>query len=296
MLQKAIIIDLFYIHTVPTMTDITINEHKFDGEIKRMLGPIYGRKIILFPCCLLLLIYFTYSTPEEIRTLKASGNYQLAFMKMLQLQKKQPTAQLLFDMAELLETMQDYTMAMMYYQELISSYPGNDLEAKAKQRLRYYFDWYRDKDTYSFREEVVTYLDKGNDALNSKDFHKAILYFKQGLELKSNMYLLNFNMAYAYYELYKLYARNTEYQQNAIRYYIKAVRVTPSAKAFNNLACIFAEQGDEILSHLYFKKAIDAASAPVKLTGIIKLIRENMDYFTGNSQLDGLNLLRELLP
>lgn len=262
----------------------------------RIINNLEATTSLVLLSCLLLITPKINASPEEIKTLKASGNYPQAFLKMLQLQKKQPTAQLLFDMAQLLETMQDYSMAMMYYQELITSYPGNELEAQAKQRLIYYFDWYRDKDTYAFREEVVTYLDKGNQALKEKEFHKAILYYKQGLELKSNMYLLNFNMAFSYYELFKLYPRNLEYQTNAIRHYIKAIRVSPSAKAFNNLACIFAEQGDEILSHLYFKKAIEAASTPLKLSGIIKLIQENMDYFTGNSQLSGLNVLRELLP
>lgn len=268
----------------------------FETKRRSGLSSIIKQLSFLLLCSFNFVSTISAVSTDEIKTLKASGNYQQAFMKMLELQKKQPTDQLLFDMAQLLETMQDYTMAMLYYQELINTYPGSELEAPAKQRLSYYFDWYRDKDTYSYREEVVTYLEKGDNALSQQEFHKAVLYYKQGLELRSNMYLLNFNLAYAYYELFQLYPRNEEYQENAIRHYIKAVRTTPSSKAFNNLACIFAEQGDEILAHLYFKKAIDAATEPVKLTGILKLINENMDYFTGNSQLSGLNLLRELLP
>lgn len=263
---------------------------------KSCIDSVIKQLSYFFLSSFLLVSIIPAGATDEIKSLKASGNYQQAFMKMMELQKKQPTDQLLFDMAQMLETMQDYTMAMLYYQELINTYPGSELEAPAKQRLSYYFEWYRDKDTYSYREEVVTYLDKGDRALDKQEFHKAVLYYKQGLELRSNMYLLNFNLAFAYYELFQLYPRNAEYKENAIRHYIKAARVTTSAKAFNNLACIFAEQGDEILAHLYFKKAIDAANNPVKLNGILKLINENMDYFTGNSQLSGLNLLRELLP
>ena len=84
-------------------------------------------------------------------------------------------------MAQLLETMQDYTMAMLYYQELINTYPGSELEAPSKQRLSYYFDWYRDKDTYSYREEVVTYLEKGDDALSRQDFIKQFCITSKAL-------------------------------------------------------------------------------------------------------------------
>ena len=75
-----------------------------------------------------------------------------------------------------------------------------------------------------------------------------------------------------------------------------AARAEESPKVYNNLACIFASKGDEILSHLYFKKALKAASYPIKITGLYKLIEENLDYWANHATTKGMDLLRELNP
>ena len=100
----------------------------FETKRRSGLSSIIKQLSFLLLCSFNLISTISAVSTDEIKTLKASGNYQQAFMKMLELQKKQPTDQLLFDMAQLLETMQDYTMAMLYYQELINTYPGVNLK------------------------------------------------------------------------------------------------------------------------------------------------------------------------
>lgn len=233
---------------------------------------------------------------EDVQSLEQSGNYQEAFLKMIEIRKRRPTPQLIWQMAELLEKMQDYSMAIFYYQDLVTTYPGSEYEEAAKRKLSEYFEFYKGKDVYRFREKVEHHIDEGLEAMFDEDYHRAILHLKMARQLRKNHYITNFNLGYSYYELYRDFPKAGTYEELAVKYYNDAARSVSSPKVLNNLACIYAQRGDDILAHLFFKKAIDSATEPIELPGIKDLIIENMDYFASQGGEQGLTLLKELLP
>jgi tetratricopeptide (TPR) repeat protein len=250
---------------------------------------------LLFPALIL-------STPLHAISLKniddliERGSYQRAYVEMLEMKQKKSTARLLYKLGQTLEKLQDFPTAMIYYQEVVSSFPGSVEEVRAKLRLSNYFSLYKDEDLYTFHTRVELFLNRGLKELAKKNYHKAILYLKQALDRRRDLYLIHFNLGVAYFELQKLNPEKEEYLHLAIRYYLGATSIRPSAKAFNNLACIFAMQADEVLAHVYFRKALTQATEPMKMSGILRVIAENLDYFSNNESTQKLKILRELLP
>ena len=243
-----------------------------------------------------------FSTPlhavslKDIDDLLERGSYQRAYVEMLEMKQKKSSAKLLYKMGQTLEKLQDFPTAMIYYQEIISSFPGTVQEVRAKKRLSNYFLLYKDEDLYTFHARVEKFLKRGLEELDKKNYHKAILYFKQALDRRRDLYLIHFNLGIAYFELQKLNPEKDEYLHLAIRYYLKATSIRPSAKAYNNLACIFAMQADEGLAHVYFRKAMEASTEPMQMSGLVRVIAENLDYFSNNEDTQKLKILRELLP
>jgi len=223
------------------------------------------------------------------------GSYELAYVRMLELKKKKPSSFLLFTIAETLEKLQDYPSAMIHYQELIQTYPGSIYEAKARQKLISYFGTYQEDDVYSFKTKVETHLNKGKEKIEEKSFHEAIVHLLKAHHQHGNHYLTSFYLGYAYYELYKTNPKMDNYLDRSIRFYLDAIGSRQSPKAYNNLACIFAGEQDEILAHVYFRRALETATAPIEMPGLVKSIQENLDFYSNERQTRKLQILRELM-
>ena len=249
--------------------------------------------------CALFFLFSGSSNAEisipEVDHLIERGSYELAYSRMLELKNKKPSSKLLFKIAQTLEKLQDYPSAMIHYQELIQTYPGSLYEGKSREKLVAYFGMYRESDVYTFNTKIETHMYKGVDKLKEKDFHQAIIHLRQALNQRGGHYLINFYLGFAYFELFQTNPKMADYLNQAIRFYLNAISSRQSPKAYNNLACIFAGEQDEVLAHVYFRRALETASSPIRLEGLIKVIQENLDYFSSERKTRDLQVLRELM-
>lgn len=200
---------------------------------------------------------------EKVNIIISSGDYQQAFLKLMELNQQESAPALLCKMAEIMEKMQNFAMSAVYYEQLLTKFPHSDYEERAKNILsRYYID-YDDHDLFTLNADADSFLEKGLQELQAGDLHRAILMFKKGILQHSAHYLLNFYLGQAYYDYYCRFGQSqARYLDLALSSFLNAARVNPSAKVFHNMACIFAELGDGVMAANYFQRAITMADTP----------------------------------
>ena len=208
---------------------------------------------------------------------------------------KKTSPLLIFTIAQTLEKMQDYASAMIHYQDLMQSFPGSIHESEAREKRKHYFGSYQEEDIYSFKIKIETHLNKGVEKIEEKNFHEGIVHLLRAHNLHGKHYLTSFYLGYAYYALYQTNPKMVDYLDRAIRFYLDAISSRQSPKAYNNLACIFAGQEDEILAHVYFRRALETATKPMEMPGLVKAIQENLDFFSNERKTRKLQFLRELM-
>jgi Flp pilus assembly protein TadD len=241
---------------------------------------------------------FSYDTskriPKDIQIMIKRGEYKEAFLKMLRLRKKEPTIDLVYEMAKTLEKMQNFSLALFYYQDLATNATSRELISIAKKKIRQYYKLYTEEDVVQERSQTADHLEKGLVALKDKDFHKATIYFLRGRKKQTNNYLLHFWLAFAYHKIYNEMNTDSVYLDAAIKSYQDSLKFHQSPKALNNLACIFGERGDKVMAFMYFQKAIIATKEVSRLPGLRKTIESNLDFFTNRDSDGQYKYLKEI--
>jgi tetratricopeptide (TPR) repeat protein len=208
---------------------------------------------------------------KKIEQTLGSGEYQQAFMELMDLNGKESTAEIVFKMGETMEKMQNFAMAAVYYEELLTKFPGSEYDDKARRNLSRYYVNYDGTDLLSVGSEAGIMLEKGLKAFEEGDLHRALLMLKKGLLQHTNHYLLNFHLGRVYYDYYRKFGqRQARYLDLSLSAFMRAARLNPSAKVYHNMACVFAEQGDSVMAARYFQRASSAADTPALKALIVK--------------------------
>ncbi|PCJ16846.1 MAG: hypothetical protein COB02_15200 [Candidatus Cloacimonadota bacterium] len=258
---------------------------------------IIKQSIIIIGIILFCSTGFSYDTsktiPQDIQVMIQRGEYKDAFLKMLKLRQKDPTVDLIYEMAKTLEKMQSFNLALFYYQDLAINATSKELIDIAKNKIRQYYKLYTLDDLTQEKSDVSNHLTLGLEKLNKGDYHKATLHFLLGRNKQQQNFLLHFWLAYSYYKVYQKINKKQEYLDAAIKSYQNSLQIVQSPKSLNNLACIFGEQDDKVLAFMYFTKAIEATQSPNTLPGLQKAIQSNLDFFTKRDPLGQYKYLKE---
>lgn len=259
---------------------------------------LINQSIIIIGIILFSSISFSYDTskriPKDIQTMIQRGEYKEAFLKMLKLRKKEPTIDLVYEMAQTLEKMQNFSLALFYYQDLAINATSRELVNIAKKKIRQYYKLYTDEDVTQEKFQTDDHLEQGIDALSQNDFHKATIHFLRGKLKQRNNYLLHFWLGFAYHKIYLKMNKKAEYLDAAIKSYQDSLKLHQSPKSLNNLACIFGEKGDKVMAFMYFQKAILATTETTRLPGLRKTIESNLDFFTKTDPDGQYEYLKEI--
>lgn len=232
--------------------------------------------------------------PVDIQIMIKRGEYKEAFLKMLKLRKKEPTIDLVYEMAKTLEKMQNFSLALFYYQDLATNATSRELVNIAKKKIRQYYKLYTEPDVTQEKSQTADHLEKGLVALEAQDYHKATVYFLRGKKKQRNNYLLHFWLGFSYHKIYLKMSKKSEYLNAAIKSYQDSLKFHQSPKSLNNLACIFGEKGDKVMAFMYFQKAILATTETSRLPGLRKTIESNLDFFTKRDSDGQYKYLKEI--
>ncbi|MCO4782021.1 MAG: hypothetical protein KC646_06810 [Candidatus Cloacimonetes bacterium] len=259
---------------------------------------LINQAIIILGIILFSFNSFSYDTskriPKDIQIMIERGEYKEAFLKMMKLRKKEPTIDLVYEMAKTLEKMQNFSLALFYYQDLATNATSRELVNIAKKKIRQYYKLYTDEDVVQKKSHTADHLEQGLAALKANEFHQATIYFLRGKRKQKNNYLLHFWLGFAYHKIYEKMSNKSVYLDAAIKSYQDSLKFHQSPKSLNNLACIFGEKGDKVMAFMYFQKAILATKETSRLPGLRKTIESNLDFFTKTDPEGQYKYLQEI--
>jgi tetratricopeptide (TPR) repeat protein len=179
-------------------------------------------------------VSYSNQYPEEktIPDYLERGDYANAFLQMIELKKKKPSAELLLMMAKTQEKLQNFSIAAIHYEELLRTFPNSEYDIIARSRLRNYLRLYRDDDMLVLKPKTESIIEEGLKAMKDNDYHQAILLFLQARKRNDQNYLVNFNLGLAYYRYYEQFMKDG-YLDKSIAYFIKASKLNSSPKVLN---------------------------------------------------------------
>ncbi|MCJ8344608.1 hypothetical protein MJH12_03635, partial [bacterium] len=182
---------------------------------------IIKQSIIIIGIILCCSNSFSYDTskriPKDIQILIQRGEYKKAFLKMLKLRKKDPTIDLVYEMAKTLEKMQSFNLALFYYQDLATNATSKELINIAKTKIRQYYKLYSEEDVTQEKANTSSHLDLGLKSLKDGNFHQATIHFLLGKEQQQQNFLLHFWLGFSYYKIYLKLNKKSEYLNAAIQ-------------------------------------------------------------------------------
>ncbi|MBW7877287.1 MAG: hypothetical protein H3C47_15020 [Candidatus Cloacimonetes bacterium] len=241
--------------------------------------------------CLLLLTFLAVafvSPLAEGLELKRGGRYSEALDVLMEKRSDHYSSEWIQEVAEILERMQNDSMAAFYYQEMLNNFPDSKYAESAKEKLKGLIQNYKDSDLTSLSIDLEGPLSEGQSALKNQDYHAAILHLLRAHSIKPDDHYTLFLLGSSYYGLH-LQTGQKLYVNRAIDQYRKASYLYPSAKTFNNLACLLARQKDIIMARYYFEKAIKSAEVP----GLKRSIEANLKTFEKGQERELVFLLME---
>ncbi len=245
-------------------------------------------KILIFSLALTIYCDLESSPLAEALELKRGGRYSEALDALMEKRADHYASEWIAEVAEILERMQNDPMAAFYYQEMLNNFPDSKHAEAAKEKLKGLIQNYKDSDLTSLSIDLESPLSEGQIALKNQDYHPAILHLLRAHSIKPDDHYTLFLLGSAYYGLH-LQTGQTLYVNRAIDQYRRASYLFPSAKTFNNLACLLAKQKDIIMARYYFEKALRNAEVP----GLKRSIEANLKTFEKGQERELVFLLME---